>query len=202
MKKVLVIFAHPMLEKSLTQIKFIEGLKTMPHIFFHDLYQTYPDFDVDVEFEKELLLNHDVIVWQHPFYWYSSPPLLKQWIDLVLEHGWAYGKDGIYLKGKMIFNAITTGGPNFGYEETGFNKHTIRQFLAPFEQTAILCNMHYLPPFVMHGTHRASQDERIEFANSYKQLLTDLTVNKFYLHKLTSVKYLNELIPSSKNQTV
>ncbi|WP_396125955.1 NAD(P)H-dependent oxidoreductase [Brevibacillus laterosporus] len=25
-----------------------------------------------------------------PFYWYSSPPLLKKWLDDIFTHGWAY----------------------------------------------------------------------------------------------------------------
>ena len=67
-------------------------------VTFHDLYELYPDFDVQVEQEQELLISHDMIILQHPFYWYSCPPLLKQWIDLVLEHGWAYGKEGEFAE--------------------------------------------------------------------------------------------------------
>ena len=64
---------------------------------------------IDVRAEQELLVSHDVIVSQHPFYWYSSPALLKEWQDLVLEHGWAYGRGGTKLTGKILFNAITAG---------------------------------------------------------------------------------------------
>ena len=55
------------------------------------MYEKYPDFNIDVDYEKKLLEKNQIIIWQHPFYWYSAPPLLKQWIDLVLEFGWAYG---------------------------------------------------------------------------------------------------------------
>ena len=85
-------------------------------VTFHDLYELYPDFDVQIDQEQELLISHDMIILQHPFYWYSCPPLLKQWIDLVLEHGWAYGKEGNTLKGKKMFNAISTGGSPDAYE--------------------------------------------------------------------------------------
>ncbi len=46
-----------------------------------DMYELYPDFNIDVEAEKA----HDLIISQHPRYWFSCPPLMKQWIDLVLE---------------------------------------------------------------------------------------------------------------------
>ena len=59
---------------------------------FHDLYEAYPDFHIDVEREKALLEEYPRIVWQHPFYWYSTPSLMKEWFDTVLQYGWAYGK--------------------------------------------------------------------------------------------------------------
>ena len=64
----------------------------MEGVRLHDLYEAYPDFLIDVEAEQALLLEHDVIVFQHPVYWYSSPAILKEWQDLVLEHGFAYGR--------------------------------------------------------------------------------------------------------------
>ena len=33
---------------------------------FHDLYEAYPDFDIDVRREQALLLAHDVIVLPAP----------------------------------------------------------------------------------------------------------------------------------------
>ena len=148
MRKVLILFAHPRLEKSIANAALLMGIPRHNAITFHDLYESYPDFNVDIKFEKSLLLSHDVIIWHHPFYWYSAPPLLKQWIDLVLEYGWAYGKGGDKLQGKLIFNVLTSGGKKEVYHAEGRNRYTVREFLRPFEQTARLCHMNYLPPFV------------------------------------------------------
>ena len=63
-----------------------------------------------MEREKELLIAHQIIIWHHPLYMYSAPALLKQWIDLVLEYGWAHGQGGDFLKNKIIFNTLTAGG--------------------------------------------------------------------------------------------
>lgn len=195
MSRILVLFAHPMLEKSKTQKTFLEAIGKLNKVYVHDLYQVYPHFDIDVTFEQELLSKHDIIVFQHPFYWYSAPPLIKQWIDLVLEHGWAYGKDGNQLKGKWMFHAISTGGPQMAYQEGGFNQYTIRQFLAPFEQTARLCKMQFLPPFVMHATHKSGASEIQTFALNYRQLLEGLTQEMYDLGSLSSANYLNDLLP-------
>ena len=89
MKKILVLFAHPAFHKSRINIKLIDTIRDMEGVTINDLYETYPDFYIDVNREKQLLLDHDIIVWQHPFYWYSSPAILKEWMDLVLEHGFA-----------------------------------------------------------------------------------------------------------------
>jgi glutathione-regulated potassium-efflux system ancillary protein KefG len=147
MPRILLLFAHPRFEKSRSNKILLTGLN--PAVTFHDLYEKYPDFNIDPDYEKELLVQHDIIIWQHPFYWYSCPPLLKQWIDIVLEHGWAYGKEGTALKGKFIFNSITSGGGREVYSKEGNNRFTINEFLVPFEQTAALCNMVYLPPFAV-----------------------------------------------------
>ena len=106
MNRILILFAHPAFERSRVHRSLIEATSQLDGITIHDLYEDYPEFDIDIVKEKQLLLQHPVIVWQHPLFWYSGPALSKQWQDLVLEHGWAYGTQGHALDGKKIFNAI------------------------------------------------------------------------------------------------
>jgi glutathione-regulated potassium-efflux system ancillary protein KefG len=195
MAKVLIIFAHPVLEKSRVQARLIRHLHALSGISFHDLYQSYPDFDINVEREKSLLLSHDVIIWQHPFYWYSAPAILKQWMDLVLEHGWAYGRQGHMLKGKRAMNVISTGGTEAAYQTDGRNRFPIRTLLSPFDQTAHLCHMSYCPPFVVHGTHRLSEGDMDLYATQYEQMLLALVHDRLSENELRDVRYMNELFP-------
>ncbi len=153
MKKILIIYAHPIEHKSRINSRLIESAKGMDNVTISNLYEKYPDFFIDVKQEQQLLLEHDIIIWHHPFYWYSAPALLKEWFDLVLEHGFAYGREGIKLKGKWAINCITTGGRETTYQTDGLNRYTVRQFLLPFEQSARLCKMSYLAPFVVFGSH-------------------------------------------------
>lgn len=198
MARVLILFAHPALEKSRAHVAMIRHTRQLPGITFRDLYQVYPDFDIDVEKEQSLLLEHDVIIWQHPFYWYSSPPLIKQWEDLVLEHGWAYGTGGNMLLGKRIFNAISCGGSKQLYSREGRNRYTIRELLYPFDQTAHLCKMQYLPPFVIDGTLKLSDASIETFALQYKELLLSLINDKLSAADWEKVNYLNDLFPFSQ----
>lgn len=194
MPRILINFVHPALEKSRVNSKIFQALNRLHGITVNELYEQYPDFYIDVAREQELLLTHDIIIFHHPFYWYSAPALLKQWQDLVLEHGWAYGSKGKALKGKVTFNAITTGGGETAYQPEGFNRYTISQFLVPFEQTARLCSMNYLPPFVIHGTHRLSEDDIQQNVEDYIAILTMLRDGTIPIENIESLHNLNEIL--------
>ena len=174
MSRVLVLFAHPAFDKSRVHRRLVERVRELAGVTFHDLYEAYPDFDVDVKREQALLLAHDAVVLQHPLYWYSTPALVKQWEDLVLEHGWAYGTGGTALRGKRFVSAITAGGGETAYREDGHNRFTVRQLLAPMEQTARLCGMDYLPPFVVYGTHRLDPEGVARAAEEYGRFVAAL----------------------------
>jgi len=174
MSRILVLFAHPALEKSRVNRQLAAAVRNLPGVTFHDLYEAYPEFDIDIHREQSLLVEHDVIVLQHPFFWYSTPALLKEWQDLVLEHGWAYGSEGKMLAGKRALSVITTGGRESAYQEGGLNRFTMRQFLVPIEQTFRLCGMDYLPPFVAHGAHGMASEEIRAHAEDYRRLVEAL----------------------------
>lgn len=166
--RVLVLFAHPAFHRSRVQRALAKAVRDLAGVTFHDLYDAYPDFDVDVPREQALVEAHDVVVLQHPFYWYGTPPLVKQWFDLVLELGWAYGKGGDALAGKRMLCAISAGGIEQAYCEAGANRFSVRQLLAPIEQTARLCGMVFLDPFVVYGTHALDGDEIAAAAAAYE----------------------------------
>jgi glutathione-regulated potassium-efflux system ancillary protein KefG len=190
--KILVLFAHPALERSKVNRRLVAEAKAVPGVTVHDLYETYPDMHVDVRREKELLSEHDAIVFQHPFFWYSTPALLKEWQDLVLQHGWAYGKGGKALSGKVTFNAITTGGPEGSYHPEGYNRFTVRQLLLPYEATARLCEMRYLPPFVTYGALRLTEAKAIATAaQDYRRLLEAIAEDRFDFDRAEPLEQLN-----------
>jgi glutathione-regulated potassium-efflux system ancillary protein KefG len=172
--RILILFAHPALEKSRVNGVLVRAVRDLDGVTFHDLYEVYPEFDIDVKREQGLLEAHDVVVLQHPFFWYSTPAILKEWQDLVLEHGWAYGHAGTALSGKKVLSVVTTGGREVAYQQDGHNRFTMRQLLAPIEQTAYLCGMDYLPPFVVHGTHGIEMPEIEAFAREYRRALEAL----------------------------
>ena len=164
MKKTLIIVAHPNLETSVVNKAWREQLSKEVEGTVHDLYASYPDEVIDVEKEQALLLAHDRIVFQFPFYWYSSPSLLKKWQDEVLSFGWAYGPGGTKLNGKEFMLVISTGGPAESYQAGGYNRYSMSELTRPFQAMANLTGMQFLPSFIEQGVRFLSPEQVTESA--------------------------------------
>jgi glutathione-regulated potassium-efflux system ancillary protein KefG len=177
-RKVLCLFAHPNTERSRANRRVIESLQGLPSVTIHAIYDLYPEFYIDVKKEQALLLAHDAIMFQHPFYWYSMPPLLKLWMDCVLEFGWAYGPGGNKLAGKDFLLSITAGGPLDSYGPEGYNKFPMEAFFPAFEQTARLCGMKWHKPSVLHHSSKAGEELLLRHAEAVRDRVSALTLGK------------------------
>lgn len=177
--KVLVLYAHPAHARSRANAVLREAAQVVPGVTVRDLYECYPEFVIDVAHEQALLLEHDVVVLQHPLQWYSAPAMVKEWLDAVLEEGWAYGERGDKLRDKSLLNALTAGGAEQAYRPEGMNRYNIEQLLRPFELTARLCGMHYLAPFVTYGARRMDAATTAARANAYGKLLAQLVAGEY-----------------------
>jgi glutathione-regulated potassium-efflux system ancillary protein KefF len=170
-KRILVLFAHPTPHHSRVNRRLSEAAKAVPNVTVHNLYETYPDFYIDVPQEQALLTEADLIVFQHPIQWYSMPSLLKEWVDVVLEYGWAYGPGGTALHGKDFWLVATTGSVEESYREGGYHGHQFQAFLPPIRQTALLCGMRWLPPLILHGTQKVDDETINAHVATYLQRL-------------------------------
>lgn len=176
---ILVLVAHPELEQSRANRRLLDAARGLQssspagRIVARDLYALYPDYLIDVPLEQALLATAKLVVWQQPIHWYGMPPLLKLWVDEVLAFGWAYGPGGTALRGKDLWLAATTGGPEESYRPESYNRYFFDAFLPPYEQTAALCGMRFLPPLLLHGAHKAREAELVAHAAAYAQRLAD-----------------------------
>lgn len=168
----LVLLAHPEQHRSRVNRALADAAACVDGVTVHDLYETYPDFLIDIRHEQRLVLQADMIVFQFPFFWYSSPALLKEWQDVVLEHGFGYGFEGAAMRGKHFMLAVSAGGPAESYQPGQYNHFTMEELLRPYEQVARLCAMQYLPPFVLHNATRIGKGELEEAAEDYQRLLS------------------------------
>jgi glutathione-regulated potassium-efflux system ancillary protein KefF len=167
---VLVIAAHPELEHSRVNLRLISAAREAGATV-RDLYALYPDYAIDVPAEQALLAPAKLLVWLHPIHWYHMPPLMKLWIDEVFSFGWAYGPGGHALQGKDLWLVTTTGGSEASYRPDGHNRYFFDAFLPPYEQTAALCGLRFVPPLLLHGAHRAALAEVDAFVQVFAERL-------------------------------
>ncbi|HEX6706984.1 MAG TPA: NAD(P)H-dependent oxidoreductase [Albitalea sp.] len=171
-REILVLLAHPALEQSRVNRTLMNAARRAgERVEVRDLYALYPDYLIDIEAEQRRVAAASLVVWQHPIHWYGPPPLMKLWIDEVLSFGWAYGPGGHALKGKDVWLVGSTGGPQASYRPDSYNRYFFDAFLPPYEQTAVLCGMRFLPPLMVHAAHRVSESELRMQAEVYAQRL-------------------------------
>jgi len=173
MADVLVLAAHPNLENSRVNRELMRAARALGerHVEVRELYALYPDYLIDIEAEQAALAQARLVVWQHPIHWYSMPALMKLWLDEALSFGWAYGPGGTALKGKDLWLVASTGGPQDSYRPDSYNRYFFDAFLPPYEQTAELCGMRFVPPLVLHGAHRVTEAELESHSRLYTSRL-------------------------------
>lgn len=200
--KILVLFAHPAQSRSEVNLPLYHIALDHKAVTAVDLYAEYPDFNINIEREQQRLCDHDVIIFLYPLFWYSTPALLKEWQDLVLEYGFAYGHKGKALAGKYFFCAVSAGGEEKAYQTDGFNHFTIRQLLQPLEQMASITNMIYLAPFTLFGSRTAREQHRVtQHKAKWRTLLDKLLNNKLDIQRAQQIENLADLCqPEGKTE--
>ena len=192
--KPIVYLAHPRPDRSEITAPLFRAAQALEGITCVDLYAEYPTFEIDVAREQQRLADHDAILFLHPLYWYSAPALIKEWQDLVMEHGWAYGHNGHALDGKIGLNAVSCGAPAEAYSSDGANGASLRALLAPFEKTADLCRMRYLAPFALFGAGRAIDEGRdVPHTRLWQSLLSALLEDRLNIDAARNAPLLNEI---------
>lgn len=168
---ILVLAAHPNWRESRVNRLLLAAARRVTRAGVHDLYGAYPDYDLDIAAEQQRLGAATLVVLMHPIQWYSMPALQKLWLDDVLQYGWAYGTGGRALAGKDLWLVATTGGSEHSYHPQGYNRHFFDAFLPAYEQTAALCGMRFLPPLILHGARRASDEAVAEHVRVFEDRL-------------------------------
>ena len=140
--KTLIILSHPDVGGSTTQQFLMAATKTLENVTVHHLESHYPDGKIDRKHEQFLLATHDRIIFQFPLYWYSSPALLKQWQDTVLDENkineW---------QGKEFGLVVIAGVAKKEYQAGGRECFTMDELMRPYQAVANKFKWQYLPVF-------------------------------------------------------
>ena len=172
--KTLIIVSHPELDESGSQQYLLSSIPKEAPVTVHPLEKTYPDGQIDVQKEQELLREHDRILFQFPFYWYSTPPLLKKWQDEVLTDLFAFG--GAFslpqLTGKEFSLVMVIGAKEEEYQAGGAEGFSLSALTTPFQALARKTGMQYKRPLFIHQFAYLSEKEKMQLLVRYQQHVT------------------------------
>ena len=99
--KSLIILAHPDIENSLINKRFLKEAAAQSFVV-RDLAREYPSGEIDGERERAIIKAHDALVLQFPLHNFSSPAILKSWIDTTMTYGFAYGRTSEGIRGRAV----------------------------------------------------------------------------------------------------
>ena len=178
MSDCVIFLAHWNFGASKVNKALINQVKSdLPNVLIRDLYSLYGTntfaSHLDVKEDQKILEKAQKIILQFPFQWYSTPALLKQWLDDALSYGWAYGIKNPALKGKKLCVAVSTGGDDKAYTQEGFNSHTIDDFLFYIKQTAKFCEMEYGGVFKTTNAMKITDGELVQKAKDYIKFIKE-----------------------------
>lgn len=169
--QILNILTHPDLANSRIN-KALKNAVKDENIVFHNLYEKYKDFNIDVEAEQELLSKFDKVVFQFPIFWYSCPPLLKKYFDDVFTYGFAYGSSGKALNGKDFAFCVSFGVESEALTSGGKVGFSVDELLTPFIATTQFVGANYKGYFAVFKALRDLEDsELIKKCKEYKEFI-------------------------------
>lgn len=178
MKNVLLLHCHPWPHKSRYNQRLFSAARKVKGVECRDLYDLYPSLHVNEEAEQLALSKADVVVFLFPIYWFSAPALLKEWTDVVLQAGFAFGEGGTALDGKQVLLSVSTGGAEQSYAPGGQHGADISAFLLPFEMTFKFCGMEVLDPFVTFDVRSLDNASIKKRASAFADRLTKIAGEK------------------------
>ena len=129
----------------------------------------------DIQQELDKLLWADLLILNFPIYWFSTPAILKGWIDRVLVSGICYGGKRFYdqggLSGKKALVTVTLGGREHMFGE-GALHGPLEDMLRPILRgTLAYVGLDVLQPFVGWHVPYISAQARQDFLTRYRQRL-------------------------------
>ncbi|MCR5535983.1 MAG: NAD(P)H-dependent oxidoreductase [Succinivibrio sp.] len=166
----LVIFSHTNFKNSRVNRALLEALSNSEHITIRNLESLYgqnPEA-IDVKVEQKFIENNNRLVFMCPVFWFSTPPMLKAYIDRVFEHGWAYGSKGHALEGKIMQLVLSTGSP-----EDAYKSPTIGELFLPLTTVGVYTGMKVAPIRVTYGCLNISDADLKKVCNNLKKLLEE-----------------------------
>ena len=89
---------------------------------------------------------------------------LPLFLFYFVRRGWTYVDNGTDKSDFTAPLSISTGGPEVAYQAGGFNAYSMSELTKPFQATANLTGMRFLPTFTTQGVRFLTNDQIRESA--------------------------------------
>lgn len=136
----------------------------------------------DIAAELEKLLPADLLVLNFPIFWFSTPAILKGWIDRVLISGVCYGGRRFYdrggLRGKRAIVYATLGGREHMFGENAVHGPLDLMLRHILRGTLQYVGLDVLPPFFAFHVPYITDAERESILSDYRAYLGSLDAGK------------------------
>ena len=141
MDKSILVFGNPYGRKSkiASEMASLADKDGIQAIFLNEYVSGDGKFPV-ADMQRRLESFSTIII-HAPVYWYSTPALVKSWIDQLFTPGWAFPKHESKLKGKRIAMSLTVGAEMCTYADGQANRFELATYFLPFEQAFRYCGM-------------------------------------------------------------
>ncbi|WP_043829073.1 NAD(P)H-dependent oxidoreductase [Muricoccus aerilatus] len=176
MAETLILLCHPDYPSSRANRALADAARTVPEVEVVHLDALYPDGRIDAGPEVARLIAARRLVLQFPVQWYSTPPLLKSWQDLVLTRMFYVNAEdeGARIAGRPVMVAATAGNRPEAYSESGVNLFPLSDLLRPLQATAHRCALEWQEPFLNFGARSASNTALEAAGQAYAERLRAL----------------------------
>lgn len=132
----------------------------------------------DIQHELEKLVWCDLLILNFPVFWFSTPAILKGWIDRVLISGLCYGGMRFYdrggMRGKKAMATITLGGRPHMFGQNAIHGELEDMLRHLLRGTLAYTGFDVLPPFVGYHVPYIGDNERGRILDDYEDCLSRL----------------------------
>lgn len=173
MSKTLILIFHPDLAASRANRALAQAAARVPGVEIVDVAARCPAGRIDTDVEVAELLSADRLVLQFPIRWYSTPPLMKAWQDLVLTRMMyiAPQTEGARLAGVPVMVAATAGNYRGAYGPEGVNLFPLAELLKPLAATANRCGLAWSEPHLVYEADKVGPDQLAQEGERYAERL-------------------------------
>lgn len=172
--KTLIIISHPEILDSSTQAFLKATIKGFNDVTWHSLEESYGSdlSNLDIDYEKQLLQEHDRIIFQFPLYWYSAPASLKKWQDNVLTRTFTYKEDEGLLRDKEFGIVTSIGNSLDHFQAGGFENYSLSEILIPYQALAKRSGMNFIKPLIIDQFSYMNEAAKLDLYLNYQKYIT------------------------------